>query len=96
MEKKLNEFPCDECPVLAMCKNKTIINCSLLYNYLHGISGYKGMQKCLKKVTKYFNRQCIFLGHSEVWSHARRGAEPVSSIHLKFINSPMVMVFRKD
>ena len=79
------KFPCKKCPVLAMCKNKTMIHCSLLYGYMSGISGFKGIGKCLNKITNYFKKECVFIGHyGSINEHIS-----THKYYLKFTNSPM-------
>ena len=75
-----------------MCKNKTMIHCSILYGYMRGISGFKGIGKCFNKITNDFKKECVFIGHyGSINDHIS-----THKYYLKFTNSPMVIVFRKD
>jgi hypothetical protein len=54
-EMKLKMIPCKECLVLAICRNKYVVNCSLLYDYI--MSSKEGMEYGIaRKQLGYSNR----------------------------------------
>ena len=49
-------IPCKECLILAICRNKDRIECSLLYKWLnHGVYSVKDAEECFPSLM-YFHR----------------------------------------
>lgn len=88
----MSNFPCKDCITLAICKNKTLIDCSILFDYLISVGGLSGISNsCFKIIGNFFGGTCIHLSLMDGISSVGVGKR----LHLTFSDRTTVVVFEE-